>query len=76
MSVKVIAVHHYDEEDDDFYMTISAENSYGGTTKESYFISGNHILEAGTYSDRIDRKYNVGDINDLLQQYYKSEGWK
>ena len=76
VSVKVIAVHHYDEEDDDFYMTISAENSYGGTTKESYFISGNHILEAGTYSDRIDREYNVGDINDLLQQYYKSEGWK
>lgn len=75
-SVKVVKIHYYNEEDNVYHITLSAENSFGGTTSTCYRISSYSIMKSSTYSDRTDSSYNISSINELLKKYCKSQGWK
>ena len=83
-SVRIIEVYTYDEEDDLFYVEISAENSLGGTTKELYQVEKYDIYESMSSAESIERmpfafgrscSCDEATLNDLLKEYYEEMGW-
>ena len=83
-SVRVVEVYVYNDEDDLFYVDISAENSLGGTTKELYQVEKYDIYESISSSTSIDRmpyafgescSCDVSTINNLLKEYCTEMGW-
>lgn len=75
-SVKVVKIHYFNEEDNVYHITISAENSFGGTTSACYRISSHSIMKSSTYSYRTDSSFDISSINELIRKYCKSQGWK
>lgn len=83
-SVRVVEVYAYDEDEDVFYVDISAENSLGGNTLELYEVSKNDIHESMTSRSMFEHitiapgdpcSCDVSTINNLLKEYYLEMGW-
>lgn len=83
-SVRVVEVYAYDEDEDIFYVDISAENSLGGNTLELYEVSKNDIHESITSRSMFEYitlapgnpcSCDISTINKLLKEYYSEMGW-
>lgn len=76
-SVRLIDVIQIGKDNNSCVVTISAENSYGASSKEDYNISDDGtVLEVSWLGVNKDNKeYDIASINEALQTYYRSMGW-
>ena len=79
-SIKLLDVLAIGNDNDSCTVIISAENSFGATSKEICWISSEgkvldvSFLGADSFvEDGIE--YDVASINEAMQNYYKSMGW-
>lgn len=79
-SIKLIDVLAIGNDNNSCTVILSAENSFGATSKEIYWISSEgKILDMGFLGvDSFvedDTEYDIASINEAMQCYYKSMGW-
>lgn len=79
-SIKLIDVLAIGNDNNSCTVILSAENSFGATSKEIYWVSSEgKILDMGFLGvDSFvedDTEYDIASINEAMQCYYKSMGW-
>ena len=79
-SIKLIDVLAIGNDNNSCTVIISAENSFGGTSQEMYWISSEgKVLDVGFLGEdsfvQDDTEYDIASINEAMQYYYKSMGW-
>ena len=79
-SISLIDVLAIGNDNNSCTVIVSAENSFGGTTKEIYWISSEgKVMDVGFLGEdsfvEDDTEYDIASINEAMQNYYKSMGW-
>lgn len=79
-SIKLIDVLAIGNDNNSCTVVLSAENSFGATSKDTYWISSEgKVIDMSFLSEdsfvEDDTEYDIASINEALQNYYKSMGW-
>lgn len=85
-SVKVVSFYGYRESENRYYLTLTAENNFGGNLTDFYELDDDGAY-GSTYSEEQLKKMgtafsvrkpacDVAKINKALDEYYSEQGWK
>ena len=84
-SVKVIKFHAYQDRTNKYYITLSAENNFGGYLTDLYELdedgaygsthTESQLSEMGMILGLSKPSCDISKINNALNQYYLSQGW-